>query len=326
MSSTITEYQNSNKKEQVVLKIIRERQTVEGPQYLVKWSNLQSEWLNVEEVSPYTIEIYKEITYANIDISVPMENPKEALIYCRSSINQEQIEQQKDICIQYCKEACIPIEYLIKDDVSGRNMKNINYELGVFIPYLKEGNVIIVSEPDVLGRDIVKVTSFLYDMKQKGIDIHFVKQNIIFNKDTTPENKFKVRDILNKAELVSDKKSKSFRDKQMKLRKSGHQLGTPPFGMKVQNINGIRKFVTNKGEQKVVTKIMTLYKVFMVQNGNKKKQTYQSIIDKFKGDKTLKENKIPDNPNFIMKIVNKQLKLEQIAYNSIGNALSTLHL
>ena len=325
MNSTTTEYQNSKSKEQIVLKIMGERQTTEGMQYLVKWSNLELEWLNEKDISPYTIEIYKEITYANVDISVPMENPKEAFIYCRSCIDPEKIEKQKDICIQYCGDNSIPIEYLIKDDVSGRNMKNINYELGVFIPYLKEGNVIIVSEPGVLGRDLVKVTSFLYDMKQKDIDIHFVKQNIIFNKDTTPENKFIIRDVLNNAELVSDKKSKSFRDKQMKLRKSGHQLGTPPYGMKVKNINGIRKFVTNKGEQKVITKIMTLYKVFMVQNGNKKKQTYQSIIDKFKGDKTLEEDKIPDNPNFIMKIVNKQLKLEEIAYNSIGNALSTLH-
>ena len=64
----------------------------------------------------------------------------------------------------------------------------------------------------------------------------------------------------------------------------------------------------------------------MVQNGNKKKQTYQSIIDTFKGDKTLEENQIPDNTNFIMKIVNKQNKLENIAYNSIGNEFSTLHL
>jgi len=313
-------------KELVVLKIIRERTTIEGLQYLVLWSNSTTEWLNEKDISPYTIEIYKEIVQANIDISVPMVDPKEAFLYCRSSINQEQIEKQKEACIQYCNEACIPIGYIIKDNVSGRNMKNINYELGVFIPYLKEGNVIIVSEPDVLGRDLVKVTSFLYDMKQKDIDIHFVKQKIIYNKDTNAESKFTIRDILNKAELVSDVQSKRFREKQMKLRKHGHQLGTPPFGMKVRNINGIRKFVTNNGEQKVITKIMTLYKVFMVQNGNKKKQTYQSIIDTFKGDKTLEENQIPDNTNFIMKIVNKQNKLEKIAYNSIGNEFSTLHL
>ena len=313
-------------KELVVLKIIGERHTVEGLQYLVMWSNSETDWLNEQDISPYAIEIYKEIRHANIDISVPMVDPKEAFIYCRSSINQEQIEKQKEACIQYCNEACIPIGYIIKDDVSGRNMKNIDFELGVFTPYLNEGNVIIVTEPGVLGRDLVKVTSFLYDMKQKGVDIHFVKQKIIYNKDTNAESKFTIRDILNKAELVSDVQSKSFREKQMKLRKQGHQLGTPPFGMKVRNINGIRKFVTNNGEQKIITKIMTLYKVFMVQNGNKKKQTYQSIIDKFKGDKTLEENKIPDNPNFIMKIVNKQLKLEKIAYNSIGNAFSTLHL
>ena len=78
-------------KEQVVLKIIGERQTIEGLQYLVMWTNLQSEWLNENDISPYTIEIYKEIRQANIDISVPMVDPKEAFIYCRSSINQEQI-------------------------------------------------------------------------------------------------------------------------------------------------------------------------------------------------------------------------------------------
>ena len=115
----------------------------------------------------------------------------------------------------------------------------------------------------------------------------------------------------------------------MNLRQLGHQLGTPPFGMKVININGIRKFVQNKGEQKLITKIMTLYKIFMSQNNNKKKLTFQLIIDKFKKDKTLEEKKIPDNPNFIMKIVNKQLKMEEYSYNSIRNALNsltTLHL
>ena len=306
-------------KEQMVLKILDDKKTEQGCIYLILWNNYSQEWLNEDNISSHSIEVYNEMKIYNETISAPMINPKESLVYCRTTLGNQVLLEQKMECVKYCETNDLPIGYLVTDDVSGRHMKNLDYELGAFIPFLKEYNCIVVSNVEVLGRDIIKVMDFLFTMMKRNIDVHFIKENIIWNNDTTPENRFQVRDILNKVNLISDQKSKSYREETIKLKRLGHQLGTAPFGMKAKKINGIRKFVQNKSEQKIISEIISLYKENINKFENKKINTCQFILQKMKEKCSffMKKNNIPYSPSFILKIVNKNLKIQEFAINNV---------
>ena len=281
----------------MVLKILGEYDSPEGKKYHIQWTNLRKEWLIESDIEPYTIQIYKQIKIYNEDIIVPMKNHKTAFVYCRSSLDEKTINNQKEMCSRYCKENNFPIDYLSLDTASGRNMKNLDKELGSFLPHLNESNVIIVSSPEVLGKDIMKVTSFLYNMKKRNIDVHIVKLDIIWNNETKPEDMFEVRDVLNKVELESDRKSNYYREKIIKMRKMGHKTGKPPFGMKAKKIGSVRKFVEDKIEQKIIAKIMKLLQ---------SSQDYNFIIEVLKRDGCIKHNRMLENTSYIKKIVKKQ--------------------
>jgi len=281
----------------MVLKVISQK----ANKYLVGWDNYFQEWLNEEDISPYTLNIYRQIEEMNKDIVIPMENIKSALIYCRSTTGNN--ESQKNISGNYCKEKGIHIEYLVKDNISGRKMKNRNSELGAFVPYLNSENVIIVSNPAVLGKDIFQVIGFLCEMFRKGIEVHFVEQNIVWNKETTPEEKFKIRQILNKEEFKSDQLSKEYRVKQKRLQMKGHKTGKPPFGFKAIKIKGVRKFVAHTKDQKIINDIMSLYKKLSSEKKYTNKAIYEKISVSLK-----KENVLLENTNFIKNIIVKQEK------------------
>ena len=299
----------------MILKVIAQK----ANKYLVAWNNHSQEWLNEEDISPYALDIYRQIGDLNKEIVIPMENPKSALIYCRSTTGNNDI--QKNISGNYCKEKGFHIEYLLKDFVSGRKMKNMDSELGAFVPYLNSENVIIVSNPEVLGKDIFKVIGFLCEMFRKDVEVHFVEQNIVWNKETTPEEKFKIRQILNKEEFKSDQLSKDYRVKQMRLRMKGHKTGKPPFGFKAIKIKGVRKFVSHTKEQKNINDIMSLYRILSSEKKHTKKEIYEKISVSLK-----KENILFENPNFIKKIIVKQEKIMSKSMELLENQISSVRI
>ena len=302
-------------KHKMILKVIAQK----ANKYLVVWDNRFQEWLNEEDISPYALDIYRQIEHLNKEIVIPMEKPKSALIYCRSTTGNN--DSQRNISGNYCKEKGFHIEYLVKDDVSGRKMKNRNSELGAFVPYLNSENVIIVSNPEVLGKDIFQVVGFLCEMFRKGIDIHFVEQNIVWNKETTPEEKFKIRQILNNEEFKSDQLSKEYRDKQKRLRMKGHKTGTPPFGFKAIKIKGVRKFVAHTKDQKIINDIMSLYRKLSSEKKHTNKSIYEKISVSLK-----KENSLLKNPNFIKNIIVKQEKIMSKSMELLQNQISSVSI
>ena len=286
--------------DRMVLKILGECDSPEGKKYLIEWTNHRKEWSHESNINPYTIQIYRQIRRYNEDICSDMENPKTAFVYCRSSLNETEINTQKELCVSYCRDKNFPLDYLALDTASGRHMKNLESELGAFEKHLDNTNVIVVSSPEVLGKDIMKVTSFLYNMKKRNIDVHIVKLGIIWNKETKPEEMFEVRDVLNKVELESDRKSNYYREELRKMKKKGHRTGKPPFGMKAKKIAGIRKFVEDKKEQKIISRIMVLHKNSI---------NYKMISEIMKQEGLVDENRMLENPTFIKRIVSKQKQI-----------------
>ena len=281
----------------LVLKIINDSQG----KYLIEWGNHKKEWLDKEDISTYTLKIYEEIKLYNSNICQNMLIPKTSFVYCRATRNGE-IDKQKKICVDYCQKNNLPIEYLIEDKVSSRKMKNLNYELGSFTPYLNENNIIIVQNPEVLSKDLIRGISFLEGMMKRNIDIHFIENKIIWNKESNDEDKHKLRLAFLEGEYKSDLASS-------KIIKDLKNMA--PFGFKKSNLIG-NKFIKSEYEQRIIRYIMNSYKV-KIQKLNKvsKKEIYQLILNEIKKVFKVKKIRFPITIISINRLVNKYLKIEE---------------
>lgn len=183
----------------------------------------------------------------------------------------DSIETQKEFCYKYCLNNNIIVDYAAYDEgVSGRNMKNLNYELGSWCPYLKSGqHMLVVYTPDRLGRNVERVQSFLNTMIDKNIDVYFVKENILWNKDIPSEKKRVIQHILIDAEYISNQTSERIKNTISRKKAQGHKLGKPPFGFKAyRDKKGVRKFKVCAKEDLIIKEILKKDK-FMIMNDEK---------------------------------------------------------
>ena len=195
----------------------------------------------------------------------------------------DSIETQKEICYKYCLKNNILVDYAGYDEgVSGRFMKNINYELGAWCPYLMSGiHMIIVLTPDRLGRHAARVQSFLNSMIDRNIDVYFVKEDILWNKHITSEKKRVIQQILIDAEYISNQTSERIKNTIKRKKAKGHKMGKPPFGFKAYHNNqGIRKFKMCPKEDLIIKDILKMDKIYSIDSKKYTKKYRCEMIQK----------------------------------------------
>lgn len=291
----------------LVLKIINDLQE----KYLVEWGNHKKEWLDKEDISSYALKIYDEIKLYNSNICQNMLLPKTSFVYCRATRDGE-IDKQKKICVDYCQKNNLPIEYLIEDKVSSRKMKNLNYELGSFTPYLDENNIIIVQNSEVLSKDLIRGISFLEGMMKRNIEIHFIENNIIWNNNTTEEDKRKLWLSFIDAEYKSNLASK---------KKINELKSIPPFGFKSTSSF---KFKSCNLEQKIIQGILNLYKQ-KISIGIPKKEINKLILTELNKVK-INKSRLPKTTSSISRLVNKYLKIEEESMKLLTSTMNSCNV
>lgn len=222
------------------------------------------------------------------DKFIPLSN-KQASIYSRVSRESDMsLGTQTDYSINYCKNKGITISDITKDNgVSGRQMKNFTHgNLGRLFTYLTEDDTdscIIIYNIDRLGRDVQSSLNFLQKCEENDIDVHFVMEDVVWNKDTSSFNKKNIRDGLMTAQHYSDQLSEKLKKSNTLRRAKGADFGRAPFGKKAgKNKNKVRKFTNNVEEKNVITKIMNLYKKNHIVFKLSKSNTYRNIITELK--------------------------------------------
>ena len=271
------------------------------------------------------IENYKQIKEANKDINthsrnkfIPLSN-KKASIYARvSRANDMSLGTQTDYSVNYCKNKGITISDITTDNgVSGRHMKNFTYgNLGKLFTYLTEDDsdsCIIIYNIDRLCRDVHGGLNFLQKCEENDIDVHFVMEDVVWNKDTSSFNKKNIRDGLMTAQHYSDQLSEKLKKSNTLRRAKGNVFGRTPYGKKAgKNNNGIRKFSNHIGEMNAKNKIMKNYKKFHIIHKLSKSKSYTKIIRELKRNSNTRTKRGKEwTKNMIGNIIKQTLKEER---------------
>ncbi len=229
--------------------------------YKVQFINGNIEELNASEINQYALGTHKYIHLHNITLI----NPKytKGFIYGRCSRkNDVSIETQRKICFEYAMKEGIqlyPFGYSYDNNVSARNMKNMNYEFGYWSEYLEENSHLIIYSIDRLSRNLLKGLQFLELMAKKNITVHFVTNEIKYTNKISSMQKMMVQYELLHAEQFSNQLSEKTKISMKRLRDEGNQYGRATYGYSFNIINGIRKKVLNTSEQINILKIRNKY-------------------------------------------------------------------
>ena len=101
--------------------------------------------------------------------------------YYRVSTDEQDYENQKSGVIRYCEYKGIEIDKeVIEEGVSGK-IEYKKRKLGKLIKELKSGDLLIVSELSRLSRSMTDTFDMVKVLKDKGVNIYCVKENMEIN-------------------------------------------------------------------------------------------------------------------------------------------------
>ena len=101
--------------------------------------------------------------------------------YYRVSTDEQDFENQKSGVVRYCEYKGVTInKEIVEEGVSGK----IDYKkrkLGKLVKELKDGDLLIVSELSRLSRSMTDTFEMVKVLKNKGVNIYCVKENMEIN-------------------------------------------------------------------------------------------------------------------------------------------------
>ena len=147
--------------------------------------------------------------------------------YLRVSTNDQDVENQKFGIESYVKQKFpeYTTEY-ISDNVSGK-VDWRKRKLGALANRLQKGDVIIFAEISRMARSILQVLEILREFSDKGVDVHFVKSNMVVDKSIQSKMLVTMHGLM--AEIERELISTRTKEALAKRKSDGHKLGRP-FG------------------------------------------------------------------------------------------------
>lgn len=146
--------------------------------------------------------------------------------YCRTSKGSQNngIEVQKEALEKY------NVDFMFIEQVSGR--KEDRKELAKALDILEKGDTLICYKIDRLGRSTKQLINIMSDLKEKGVNVIFIKENI----DTATAYGQLVFTILSAiAELEASFISERTKEGLSIVKSKGKRLGNKPLSQKVED-------------------------------------------------------------------------------------------
>lgn len=130
----------------------------------------------------------------------------------------------------------------------------------------------------------------------KNITLHFVEENIQYNKDSTQGVRQLLVEALMKAHNESHNLSRRLKDINAHKKRLGNELGSAPYGMKIVNVNNIRKKIVNEEESNMIEFIKKIYDIKEFNNNKSISfRVLNSTLMKLTDDEEIKK-RIKDDP------------------------------
>jgi len=237
---------------------------------VIMLNNTENE-LPAEDIHSYSLETHKFIYEYNTANKQNVAKIATGFIYARcSTVNDVSIETQRKGCFNYTAEKGIkmlPFGFQY-DNVSARNMNNLNHELGFWEHKIPDGSDVIIYSIDRLSRDLLKGIQFLNRLSTRGIKIHFVTNEIIYSANISSAAKSMVQQELQNAEKHSNMTSEKVKRTLKRLRDEGNVFGSAKYGYKHVKVNGVRTRVEDNQEQQNIRKIVSQYNNLKNKFGN----------------------------------------------------------
>jgi DNA invertase Pin-like site-specific DNA recombinase len=224
--------------------------------------NGEEQEYEAKDINKYTLETGQIMHKHNK--SIPQDNMKGyASIYVRcSNPNGISIDTQMKACLKYAKNRDLILQGVYIDDgVSGRQGKNLkNGEIGFWKEHIENYSNLLIYSADRLTRHLFSGLLFLNTMQEKDIDVHFVNNEVIYNKRISAMNKSSIQQELQTAEKYSNDTSEKIKGTINRLKNEGKYLpGRVPYGYKRIKIDGKLTQVENPIEKENIITIKKQY-------------------------------------------------------------------
>ena len=138
------------------------------------------------------------------------------------------------------------LDKVFTDRASGKDTKRP--QLQAALEYVREGDVLVVHSMDRLARNVHDLRTIVQDLTGKGIQVRFVKENLVFNGQDTPMSNL----LLSLLGAVAEFERSMIRERQREgialAKKAGVYKGRKP-SLTAAQVTEIRKRVV-AGEKK----------------------------------------------------------------------------
>ena len=183
-------------------------------------------------------------------------------IYARQSTEQQcTLDEQIVDCIEYAIKNGNNKALLFKDKGSAwkKNSEEKLYGMQHLMKCVAYNYIdtILVYDISRLSRNITMGIKLMNGIKDYDLKVHSLMNETIYNSSPQSCDSFleKILEAQKSSTILSERLKNKFRH----MRSKGHQFGRPRYGLQAVKIGGIRKFITNTEESKVIKQIKTKF-------------------------------------------------------------------
>lgn len=161
--------------------------------------------------------------------------------YCRVSIDKVQTtENQKLLILDYCHNQKLSVDEIVEVSISSRKDKKSRL-IDETIEKLENGDTLLVYALDRIGRSTIETLTIIEEIKNKGIKLVLIKDNIIIDRNNNnPINEMMLTMLSGFAQLERSYISERTKLGLARVKANGVQLGRKK-GQQVTSIYDIHK-------------------------------------------------------------------------------------
>ncbi len=155
--------------------------------------------------------------------------------YARVSTDKQSTDTQRHMILDYAHKNKLNVDFITEIIVSSRKDKKYR-EIDETIFKLKEGDTLIVYSLDRIGRSTIETLTLIQEIKQRGIKLVFIRDNIIIDPlNTNPMNEMMLTLLAGFAQMERTFISERVKAGLKRVKENGTKLGRKK-GQQVKSI------------------------------------------------------------------------------------------